>query len=107
MSSLRVNVDGCFAGDIVYENNEYVFSYDTKEPKHFISLIMPVRTKDYSHKKLLPIFEMNLPEGYLLSIIKKHFSKIVKMDDFGLLNVMAPSIKSRITYQTSIEKEDV
>jgi serine/threonine-protein kinase HipA len=42
---------------------------------------------------------MHLPEGYLLSIIKKHFAKITKMDDFGLLKVMAPSIHGRVTYE--------
>jgi hypothetical protein len=35
---------------------------------------------------LHPIFEMHLPEGYLLSIIKK-FSKLIDTDDFGSLQV--------------------
>ncbi len=59
---------------------------------------MPVRAKDYIYNKLHPIFEMHLLEGYLLSIIKKHFSKIVKTDDFGLLKVISSSIKGRIIY---------
>ena len=53
---------------------------------------MPVHQKPYIHNKLHPIFEMHLPEGYLLSIIKKHFSKFAKTDDFGLLNIMVSSI---------------
>ncbi len=101
MDRLDVKVDSDFVGDIVFENGEYIFSYNTTKSKDFISLIMPVRSKDYVHNKLHPIFEMHLPEGYLLSIIKKHFSKIVKTDDFGLLKVMSPSIKGRITYESS------
>jgi hypothetical protein len=35
---------------------------------------------------LHPIFEMHLPEGYLLSIIK-NFYKLIDTDDFGSLQV--------------------
>lgn len=44
---------------------------------------MPVRAKSYDLPYLMPIFEMHLPEGYLLSLIKKHFAKITTTDDFG------------------------
>lgn len=99
MDKLGVIVDKNFVGNITFENGEYIFGYDINESKAFVSLIMPVRTKDYVHHKLHPIFEMHLPEGYLLSIIKKHFSKITKTDDFGLLKIMSSSIKARITYK--------
>lgn len=98
MNELNVEVNNTLVGDIVRESDEYIFSYKTDDSQNFISLIMPVRKKDYLHTKLHPIFEMHLPEGYLLSIIKKHFSKLHKTDDFGLLQIMAPSIKGRVTY---------
>lgn len=101
MDKLTVKVDDKPVGNLLIENHEYIFSYDSENTGEFISLIMPVRTKNYVHNKLHPIFEMHLPEGYLLSIIKKHFSKIVKTDDFGLLKVMSSSIKGRITYERS------
>jgi serine/threonine-protein kinase HipA len=106
VDKLIVKTDGVYCGDIIYDNSEYIFSYNIDDLKGFISLIMPVRVKDYIHKNLHPIFEMHLPEGYLLSIIKKHFSKIIKMDDFGLLKVMSPSIKGRITYKSNKNKND-
>lgn len=93
MNRLNVNVDSKNAGKLVKENDEFIFLYTNEDIKNFISLIMPVRQKPYIHNKLHPIFEMHLPEGYLLSIIKKHFSKIAKTDDFGLLNIMSSSIK--------------
>jgi serine/threonine-protein kinase HipA len=65
---------------------------------------MPIRTKDYIHTQLHPIFEMHLPEGYLLAIIKKHFSKLRKTDDFGLLQLMSYSIRGRVSYVQSISK---
>jgi len=101
MDKLDVQIDNNLIGDIIFEDGEYIFRYTSDNKKDFISLIMPVRSKNYIHNKLHPIFEMHLPEGYLLSIIKKHFSKIVKTDDFGLLKVMAPSIKGRITYKST------
>lgn len=100
MNRLNVNVDSKNAGKLVKDNDEFIFLYTNEDIKNFISLIMPVRQKPYIHNKLHPIFEMHLPEGYLLSIIKKHFSKIAKTDDFGVLNIMSSSIKGRISYET-------
>ena len=104
--SLHVKVSTEKAGSILLENNEYVFGYTTDHQNAFVSLSMPVRAKSYVNPKLHPIFEMHLPEGYLLSIIKKHFSKITKTDDFGLLGLMAHSIKGRLTYETESTKDE-
>ena len=100
MDKLNIKVDLNNVGRLVKENDEFIFLYTSENIKDFISLIMPVRQKPYIHNKLHPIFEMHLPEGYLLSIIKKHFSKLLKTDDFGLLNIMAPSIKGRVSYES-------
>ena len=104
-SKLTVIVNEQVVGELVRENKEYIFTYgacgNVMDEKSYISLTMPVRVKGYVYGQLFPIFEMHLPEGYLLSIIKKHFSKITKMDDFGLLLVMAESIKGRLSYRES------
>ena len=40
----------------------------------FVSLTMPVRTESYAwDDQLHPIFQMNLPEGYLLQILQEQF----------------------------------
>jgi serine/threonine-protein kinase HipA len=96
---LNVKVDSKSTGTLCFEKEEYIFSYDTKENDAYISLTMPIRNKSWSSKNLHPIFEMHLPEGYLLSIIKKHFSKLTKTDDFGLLKLMSPHIKGRVSYE--------
>ena len=100
MANLNVKVNLNRVGELIKENEEFIFSYTSENKDDFISLIMPIRQKPYIHNKLHPIFEMHLPEGYLLSIIKKHFSKLLKTDDFGLLNIMAPSIKGRVSYES-------
>ena len=102
-SNLTVIVNDQVVGKLLRENEEYIFTYDTvqdtEKRNFYISLTMPVRVKDYVHEHLFPVFEMHLPEGYLLSIIKKHFSKITKTDDYGLLLLMSENIKGRLSYQ--------
>lgn len=103
-SSLAVDVFEKTVGTLSEENDKFIFSYLDKNVD-FLSLTMPVRNEQYLNNKLHPIFEMHLPEGYLLSIIKKHFSKLTKTDDFGLLKLMSRSINGRITYNTKTSKE--
>ncbi|SMN00979.1 Protein hipA [uncultured Candidatus Thioglobus sp.] len=98
-SALMVFVNSVEVGVLTMEKNEMVFSYHSDVmAENFISLTMPVRNKSWNFAKLHPIFQMNLPEGYLLSLIKKHFSKISKTDDFGLLKTIAPKVKGRLHY---------
>lgn len=103
--NLLIKTNNHLAGKLVFEKSEYIFSYQSQNRDDFISLTMPIREKSYVHTQLHPIFEMHLPEGYLLSIIKKHFAKLVKTDDFGLLHLMAPSIKARVTYDSPLQSQ--
>lgn len=96
---LTVRVNGKRAGQLFQETQEFVFRYqESAGPGQFVSLTMPVRRKDYNHHRLPPVFEMHLPEGYLLSIIKKQFTKITDTDDFGILKLLAPTIRGRVEY---------
>lgn len=98
-NELSICVDGCRAGQLFQDMEEFIFRYhETARPDQFVSLTMPVRRKDYSHPHLHPIFEMHLPEGYLLSIIKKQFTKITDTNDFGLLTLLAPNFRGRVEY---------
>jgi len=100
LDSLKVNIDDTEVGTLYKEKDTFIFSYSDNS-EEFISLTMPIRTEQYLNNKLHPIFEMHLPEGYLLSIIKKHFSKLTKTDDFGLLKLMSKSIHGRIMYEST------
>jgi len=100
-SKLGVEVVGDEAGHLLKEAGEFIFNYTSDKPCNFISLTMPVRGKGYVHPYLLPIFEMHLPEGYLLAVIKKQFAKLTATDDFGLLHLMSPNVKGRVNYQSA------
>src|SRR5271155_5230327 len=55
----------------------------------FVSLTMPVRTESYVwDDQLPPIFQMNLPEGYLLQVLQEQFGPLVGADPIALLSVI-------------------
>lgn len=92
MIELQVCVNESSVGELYREGSDFIFRYAKgAQSEHFVSLTMPVRVRDYVHNRLHPVFEMHLPEGYLLSVIKKHFTKLVSTDDFGILSLLSGS----------------
>jgi serine/threonine-protein kinase HipA len=59
---------------------------------------MPVRAESYASGALLPIFEMNRPEGYLLHKIEEVFAKAGGLDDMRLLDVVGGEQIGRLSY---------
>lgn len=57
-----------------------------------ISLSMPVRPDEYRRRDLHPIFQMNLPEGYVLEQLRNRLAKIVNVDpmSFALRSICDP-----------------
>jgi serine/threonine-protein kinase HipA len=86
------------AGDLRKESR-FVFNYSSAERAREISLAMPIRAESYSSGALLPIFEMNKPEGYLLSKIEEVFAKVGPLDDMALLELVGGSQIGRLTYR--------
>ncbi|EKT4464956.1 type II toxin-antitoxin system HipA family toxin [Pseudomonas juntendi] len=66
---------------------DYVFRYDGIEPSRCVSLTMPPRRLDYFQRELHPLFQMNLPEGFLLEQLKFRLAKLVKVDPMLLLAI--------------------
>ncbi len=76
-----------------------------------VSVTMPVRLPSWSMPfGLLPIFEMNLPEGFLRERLRLAFAKATgTFDEFDLLSVVGRSQVGRIRYTGEKEQlhEDV
>lgn len=85
---LDVHVPARKAGTLERDDpHASVFSYlpDT-DPADFVSLLMPVRTRSYeASASLIPVFQQNLPEGFLRRKITERFGKLLATDDFILL----------------------
>ncbi|MBU0721649.1 type II toxin-antitoxin system HipA family toxin [bacterium] len=108
MKKIEVLVENKKVGELFFEKekNSYGFNY-TADFKP-ISLIMPYRASTYNWKyKLHPIFDMNMPEGYLFEIFKKYLSKEHGyIDDFLVFSYLSPNIQSRLTYKSWCNKNE-
>lgn len=97
---LQVLVQKVPVGRLQQYGLESVFTYDTAVGDQWVSLTMPVRAKSYAINGLLPIFEMHLPEGYLLSVLRKYVSKLASSAEIELLRLLAPTMFGRLQYQS-------
>jgi len=73
------------AGALVHADG-YLFQYaDQARPNAELSLGMPLRAAQYQSPELFPVFQMNLPEGYVLDQLRMRFAKTTRLDPMMLL----------------------
>jgi len=71
---------------VLARENGYFFQYSPDiAPEAEIALNMQRRLEPYRSQTLLPIFEMNLPEGYVLEELRNRFAKATQFDPMLLL----------------------
>lgn len=87
---LDVQVQGRHVAQLYRERDEYILKYSANvDPSDFVSLAMPVREEPWSWPRdLHPFFRQNLPEGYLLNIIREEFGPLLDGTDLSLLAVV-------------------
>jgi serine/threonine-protein kinase HipA len=67
------------------------------KPENLVSLTMPLRTESYLwDDQLPPIFQMNLPEGYLLQVLQEEFGPHVGASPIALLSIIGRNMVGRI-----------
>lgn len=71
------------------------YHHDVDETQ-FVSLLMPVRTESYSYPELHPVFRMNLPEGFLLSVLQEELGPHVGASPLNLLSVVGRNVIGRV-----------
>ncbi len=85
------------------------FAYEpTADGERAVSVTMPVRVQSWNETAgLLPIFEMNLPEGALRARLTRRFAKATgRFDDFDLLGIIGRSQIGRVRYSAIDEELD-
>lgn len=106
MPGIDVLLQNKKTGELFYDEfgMEYGFNY-TRESDP-ISLTMPYQKSSYIWKyHLHPIFEMNLPEGYLFEVFKNNLQKeFGYIDDFLIFSFIAPNIESRLKFKSEFDK---
>lgn len=75
-----------------------VLTYHASAPSDdFVSLTMPVRTESYVWDDTLhPVFQMNLPEGYLLQVLQEQLGPQITASPMALLSVIGRNMVGRI-----------
>lgn len=113
-SDLNVFAANAAAGRLERSDREpdtVLFTYGGRCPlERAVSLTMPVRTDQYDASGgLLPIFEMNLPEGTLRERLQLRFAKAIpEFDDLDLLSIVGASQIGRLRYSHEAQlREDV
>jgi len=96
---LDVQVRGKTVAQLYRERDEYVLKYLAGAPEDaFVSLVMPVREEPWRWPRdLHPFFRQNLPEGYLLSVIREEFGPLLDGTDLSLLAVVGGLSIGRVT----------
>ena len=97
---IKIWTDGAEAGLLDrYGERGSAFAYSPETPEaRGVSITMPVRLPSWSVPfGLLPIFEMNLPEGYLRERLRLAFAKATgTFDEIDLLSIVGRSQIGRI-----------
>ena len=71
--------------------------HDGVAPEDFVSLTMRVRRDPYLWDDVLhPVFQMNLPEGYLLQVLQEQFGPHIGASPLALLSVVGRNMIGRI-----------
>jgi serine/threonine-protein kinase HipA len=71
--------------------------HDGVAPEEFVSLTMRVRRDPYVWDDVLhPVFQMNLPEGYLLQVLQEQFGPHIGASPMALLSVIGRNMIGRI-----------
>lgn len=66
-------------------------------PEGFVSLLMGVRPESWTWPALHPFFHMNLPEGYLLSLLKEQLGPLMGSRPLDLLAVVGANMIGRVS----------
>jgi serine/threonine-protein kinase HipA len=96
---LDVQVSGRTVAQLFRERDEYVLKYlPGTDGADFVSLAMPVREEPWRWPRdLHPFFRQNLPEGYLLTVIREEFGPMLDGTDLSLLAVVGGTGIGRVT----------
>ncbi|CAN5133156.1 type II toxin-antitoxin system HipA family toxin [soil metagenome] len=90
------------AAGVLAQGDRYVFACDPKAAAAAaVSLTMPVRLSAYERTELHPVFQMNLPEGYLLERLRHLLAKTTGASPMALLALLGGGdVIGRLRFET-------
>jgi serine/threonine-protein kinase HipA len=84
------------------KSDNFVFNYHPEAAEiNQVSVTMRIRPESYTRGALFPIFEMNLPEGYVRHYVMERLRKLAVVDDLLFLALSADNGIGRLSYKTA------
>ncbi|MDT8372275.1 MAG: type II toxin-antitoxin system HipA family toxin [Gammaproteobacteria bacterium] len=109
MDKIAVKIQNNKVGELFYEaaNQCYGFNYTSDTAP--VSLVMPYKASTYLwNNRLHPVFDMNMPEGYLFEILKNYLNKQHGyINDFLLFSYLCPNIHGRLSFSSEFTANNV
>lgn len=83
---------------------EHALTYlPTAQPHEFVSLAMPVQTASWTWPALHPFFQVSLPEGFLLSVLKEQLGPHLGASGLDLLSVVGHNLIGRVQVSAGVQ----
>ena len=70
------------------KGSQFSFAYASADTEREVSLVMPYDPTPAVSNVLHPIFDMNVPEGFLADQIKRRMARHIQVDEMRLLSVI-------------------
>lgn len=87
----------------LYKEANFTFNYrPDAEDQDQVSITMDIRKESYTRGALFPVFEMNLPEGYVRHYVNERLRKTVPIDDMLYLALSGFNGIGRLKYETPL-----
>ncbi|MCW8966521.1 MAG: type II toxin-antitoxin system HipA family toxin [Candidatus Pacearchaeota archaeon] len=103
---INIKVAGEVAG-LLEKNAQFEFTYHS-DAQFPVAVAMPIEKRFYQHGALFPIFEMNIPEGFIRHRIVEKLRKHIQVDDMLFLALQGNTGIGCLSYETQgIEQEEV
>lgn len=98
IKEINVEAGGTFSG-VLQQNTQFVFAYQHGHVTEPISIGMPTRVESYTSGALFPVFEMNLPEGYVRHYLMERLRKQHTVNDLLFLALSGDNGPGRLGYR--------
>ncbi|QHD09523.1 type II toxin-antitoxin system HipA family toxin [Pseudomonas sp. R76] len=99
---LNITTPQGMAGELS-RGSQFSFAYASAQASREVSLVIPYDPTPVVSNVLHPIFDMNVPEGFLADQIKRRMAKHMQVDEMRLLSIIGGNQIGRLSYENPIE----
>ncbi|WLH84431.1 type II toxin-antitoxin system HipA family toxin [Pseudomonas sp. FP2338] len=99
---LNITTPQGMAGELS-KGSQFSFAYASAQASSEVSLVMPYDPTPAVSNVLHPIFDMNVPEGFLADQIKRRMAKHRQVDEMRLLSIIGGNQIVRLSYENPVE----